>query len=55
MPYDYKIVDYIEGTPEYIFNLENKIKRDNKQHKYLPKNKFNGKHECFSKLEKELR
>lgn len=51
MPYKYKIVKIFKGDSNYIFNLEYKLKNDNKNNKYLPKIKFNGVKECFNKIE----
>lgn len=49
LPYKYNIVSVIGSTrPEYIFNLENKIKRDLKDYKYRTKKEFFGHRECFS-------
>ncbi len=47
MPYNYIIIKVFIGQPEYIFNLETKLKNMNKNNKYLPKLDFNGKKECF--------
>lgn len=52
IPYNFKILKEIEGTAKYIHYLENKLKKENGEHKYLPKIHFGGKYECFSKLNK---
>jgi len=50
MPYKYKILDVVGSTnPEFIFKLENEIKRDMKNFKYVPKKEFGGMMECFNK------
>lgn len=50
LPYNYKILKIIEGTADYIYNLENKLKTNNNQHKYIPLKKFGGNNECFKQL-----
>ncbi len=50
MPYKYEILNIVGSTnPEFIFKLENEIKRDMKEYKYLPKKSFGGMRECFNK------
>ncbi len=50
IPYQYKTLFTIEGSCDYIFNLEQELKNQHKEHKYIPQIKFNGMQECFSKL-----
>lgn len=52
MPYNYEIVKVFEGNSGYIFNLECRLKNNNKSNKYLPTLKFSGMKECFNKIEK---
>lgn len=47
IPYKYEILKIIEGTSEYIFDLENRVKRFFKRHKYNPLINFKGEGECF--------
>lgn len=50
IPYNYKIINEIKGTAEYVWELEAKYKQDLKQYRYKPKIKFNGStYECFTK------
>lgn len=50
MPYKYRILITVGSTdPEFIFKLENEIKRDFMPYKYFPKIQFGGMTECFSK------
>lgn len=50
MPYNYKIIEVYENTAENIFKLESKFKKINKNYKYIPRLKFNGIQECFTKV-----
>lgn len=52
LPYNYEIVKIIKGDPLYICKLERELQRNNKHFKYLPIKNFNGKRECFSKINK---
>jgi hypothetical protein len=47
-PYEYKIVELIEGDGFYIYDLEIYLHRKLFSSKYIPKSKFNGMNECFS-------
>ena len=50
LPYDYEIISVVGSTdPEFIYKLENEIKSDLTTYKYIPKKKFGGMKECFSK------
>lgn len=51
LPYNYKIIEVIEGDAHYISELENKLQKENKKHKYIPYLNFSGATECFSKIE----
>lgn len=49
IPYNYEIIDIIKSDDgEYIWNLEKKMHKLHKQHKYIPNKKFCGSEECFS-------
>jgi hypothetical protein len=50
LPYYWKIVELFEGEAEEMFHLEADLKKLNKPHKYLPKNKFDGRYECFKQI-----
>lgn len=50
MPYNWKIIKIFKGKAEEISKLENNLKNENKENKYLPKIKFGGKRECFIKI-----
>ena len=51
MPYNYSIIEeYVFETAKAAFDKENKLKRINKNNKYIPYIKFNGKQECFNKV-----
>jgi len=47
IPYRYEILKVIEGDSGYIFDLENKIKKLFKKHRYTPLIKFKGETECY--------
>lgn len=51
MPYFYEIIQIEQGTAEEMYKLETKLKQSNKEYKYIPKIKFDGRHECFTKIE----
>ena len=50
MPYAYRIIDEVIGDPEYIYDLEKTLHRDNKEQQYKPLINFCGSTECFSVL-----
>jgi|694.fasta_scaffold00478_35 hypothetical protein len=50
IPYNYEILKEIKNEPDYIFKLEQKLKKINKENKYIPKIKFDGMQECFFKI-----
>lgn len=53
MPYNYKIIEIIENeNSDYIFDLERKLHKINKQFKYKPLIWFDGFTECFSQYTK---
>lgn len=52
MPYNWKVIKIFKGEAEEISKLETKLKNENKGNKYLPKIKFGGKRECFTKIKK---
>jgi hypothetical protein len=49
--YNFKSVSIFDGNALDMFNLESKLKKENRKHSYIPKIKFNGMYECFSKIE----
>lgn len=49
MPYKYKIIKLYEGSSEYVYNKENELHKLHIPYKYLPKMKFIGMYECFTK------
>lgn len=51
LPYIWEIVKIFNGESREMSELETKLKNINKENKYLPKIKFNGMYECFSKIE----
>lgn len=57
MPYNYEIIKIftfkIINKENCIkaYDLETKLKQENKERKYIPKKKFRGVNECFSKIE----
>ncbi len=53
LPYTYEVLLVIRGSARYVSELEHKLHKLNKKHKYIPKIKFNGMYECFNKIEKE--
>lgn len=48
LPYKYKVLKTIKGTSGYIYDLENRVKRLFKQHRYSPLIRFKGETECFN-------
>lgn len=51
MPYNWEVITLFNGKAREISELENKLKNMNKQYKYIPKIEFQGRYECFTKLE----
>lgn len=47
MPYNWKLIATVEGSPKYICMLEQKLHNACKNFKYLPKTHFHGRHECY--------
>ena len=48
MPYNYKVLHEIVGSPEYIYNLETLLHKKSKNYKYIPITSFAGSStECF--------
>jgi hypothetical protein len=48
LPYNYEVLKIIKSdNGEYIYNLENRVKRKFNSLKYEPKIKFGGMNECF--------
>jgi len=51
IPYEYEVLKVKESEDSSeIFKLENTLQKENKKHLYLPQIKFDGMHECFSKV-----
>lgn len=50
MPYDFKILCEIKGDVEFVWDLEKKIHKLLRQHRFIPKKSFHGATECFSKI-----
>jgi hypothetical protein len=50
IPYEYEIINIINGTLFDIFDLEKQIKKSNIAIRYSPKHNFNGKSECFTSI-----
>lgn len=48
LPYEYKVIQSIEGSPRFISELEHTLHSLNKEFKHLPSTQFGGMHECFS-------
>jgi hypothetical protein len=59
LKYYYKVIEIIEfkeltkENSDKCYNLENELKRMNKENKYIPKLKFNGSSECFNLVKRE--
>lgn len=47
LPYSYEVIDTIEGSSEYIYDLENELHRKYKHLSYMPNIKFKGCGECY--------
>lgn len=54
MPYNFTLIKEITGTANEIYKKESMLKKFNKENKYIPRIKFDGVHECFSKLNTNL-
>ncbi len=50
LPYEWTVVDIIIGSSKEISNLENTLKNNNNCYSYLPKKRFGGMYECYSKV-----
>jgi hypothetical protein len=50
MPYKYEIIRLFEGSADYIYTLELKLKQLNKNNMYKPRIHFNGNLECYTKV-----
>lgn len=55
LPYNYEIINILKGKAEKISRLEKQLQKENKEFKYIPKIKFSGVNECFSKRPKLLK
>ena len=48
MPYNYGVIyEFVFKEAKEAFDYENKMRRINKENKYIPLIKFGGRHECF--------
>ena len=54
LPYQFKILKTVEGSARFICELESTLHKLNKNEKYIPKIKFKGMTECYSKINKEI-
>lgn len=50
MPYNYEVLKDITGDPIEIFDLENRLLKEQHKYKYQPKISFGGETECFTEL-----
>lgn len=48
MPYNYKVVFFLQESSDFIWDIERKIHNINKKNKYKPKIYFAGETECYS-------
>jgi hypothetical protein len=48
MPYSYKVIKEIKGSPDFVFSEEKRLHKIFKSYKYTPKKNFTGKNECFT-------
>lgn len=56
MPYNYKVLHEIIGSPEYIFDLETLLHNESKNYKYIPTRQFNGSSkECFKIVDSHMK
>ncbi len=51
IPYNYETIKIFIGTAEDMSELEKQLQKNNKHNSYIPKTKFNGYKECFTKIE----
>ena len=54
MPYLYEVVNTTEGDSRYISELETQLLNAHKAYQYIPLKLFNGRNECFSKIDFSL-
>lgn len=54
MPYDYKVLFTIEGSSDYIYNLEVQVHRLLSKRRYTPNIYFDGRTECFTQITKPV-
>ncbi len=52
LPYQWEIIKTYAGDARTICELENKLHKENKKFKYIPKIFFNGITECFSQIKR---
>lgn len=50
IPYNFEVLFYYIGSAKEIVELENKLKKEHRKDKYMPKLKFGGMYECFSNV-----
>lgn len=50
MPYSYEVIATIEGDAGFVYDLEKRLHRLSKKHRYVPNIRFVGYTECFAKI-----
>lgn len=55
LPYEFKILNEVNGLVETIWDLEKQIHKLLSKYKYTPQKSFSGSTECFSKIPKKIR
>jgi hypothetical protein len=50
MPYEWKLIQYYEGSGRYVCELEHDLHKQNFKFKYKPLINFNGDNECFNEI-----
>ena len=48
LPYNWSLINIINGSAREVSELEASLKSKNKKHSYTPKKEFRGMYECFS-------
>lgn len=54
MPYHAELVKSLTGEAGFIWDLESKLHRINKDNKYIPLISFDGRNECFTRIPREI-
>lgn len=55
MPYNYEVIKELKLDPDLVYDMENQMISSLAKYKYNPNIHFNGRTECFSKLEPILK